>query len=117
MKYIANHFMTVNGKFVTRGEIFEADYSPEQEERLKRLGAIREADAPAPAPDEAQEADGEGREEAAGEPEDLDEAEENQEADNQDMPEEKLTIDPMDAVTPRQEEKKRGTRGKEKNTK
>ena len=44
------------------------------------------------------------------------EAEEEPEADIQ-AAEEKLTIDPMDAVTPRQEEKKRGARGKEKTDK
>ena len=103
MQYTAIHYVTVDGKFITRGEIFDSELDEAQEERLIRLGAIRKADAPAPdseepAQDAAMDAEtGEAAQDAEA-PETVEDAEET------------LEIDPMDAVIPAEAPKKKSRR-------
>lgn len=105
MRYIANHYITVNGKFITRGEIFDEELTAQEEERMLRLGAIEKAD---PEEKEQKAATTEGIH--AGNPEAPEQTEESREetgaeleAENEgeedlEPAERTLQIDPMDAV-------------------
>ena len=42
--YIAIHYVRVNGKMFTPGEIITEKIAPEKAERMSRLGAVRAAD-------------------------------------------------------------------------
>lgn len=108
MRYIAEHYMQVNGAFVTRGEIIEANFPAEQEERLLRLGAIRKADAPFPSPENTVEGKADGEENGGPSPVSENEGEPEEAPEGEDMEpvEETLAIDPLEDVTPAKETKK-----------
>lgn len=123
MRYVAKHNVSCKGRMITVGEIFEADFAEKDKERLLRLGAIEEwtdaQDDAAPSPIPAPEAENETEPEQAPETEEAPETdaqanEPETEADGgmegMEAAEDKLTIDPLDAVVTKEAPKKKGRR-------